>query len=102
MHRPGNLPSQNLRQILFHKIKELVLKRGHLILSAIFAFSWGENNYEFCDIAPVRSSYFLTVICLNPAQSNMWVFSRPLAESASSNPTGDMDVCLLNLLCVVR
>jgi len=62
----------------------------------------GEKNCEFRDLAPVRASYFLTVIWLNPAQSKMWIFCRPLVEVAGSNPAGGIDACLLRVLCVVR
>ena len=34
-------------------------------------------------------------------RSNVYVFSHSPAEIVSSNPTGDMDVCLLWMLCVV-
>jgi len=31
-----------------------------------------------------------------------WVCGRSLAGNVGSNPTGDMDVCLMWMLCVVR
>jgi hypothetical protein len=31
-----------------------------------------------------------------------WVCGRSFAANAGSNPVGDMDVCLLSVLCVVR
>jgi len=34
-------------------------------------------------------------------KSKMWVCGRSLAGIAGSNPAGDMDVCLLLVLCVV-
>ena len=36
------------------------------------------------------------------ARSNAWVCGRFLAGTAGSNATGDMDVCLLWVLCVVK
>jgi len=36
------------------------------------------------------------------APSNGWVCSRSLPGTAGSNPTGDMDVCLLSVLCVIK
>jgi hypothetical protein len=36
------------------------------------------------------------------ARSKAWVYGRSIAGIVGSNPTGDMDVCLLGVLCVVR
>jgi hypothetical protein len=36
------------------------------------------------------------------SQSKAWVCGRSPAEIVGSNPTEDMDVCLLLVLCVVR
>jgi hypothetical protein len=35
-------------------------------------------------------------------RSKVWVYGRCLTATVSSNPTADMDVCLLWVLCVVR
>jgi len=37
-----------------------------------------------------------------PERSKPWFCSRSLFGIAGSNPAGDMDVCLLRVLCVVR
>jgi len=49
-----------------------------------------------------RLSRLLMDPILAAARSKVWVFSRSLAGIAHSNPAGDMDVCLLRVLCVVR
>jgi hypothetical protein len=36
------------------------------------------------------------------AKFKAWVCGRSLTAIADSNPAGDMDVCLLRVLCVVR
>jgi len=36
------------------------------------------------------------------SRSKAWVCSRSLAWIAGSNPAGGMDVCPLQMLCVVR
>ena len=36
------------------------------------------------------------------ARSKAWVYGRSLAGIAGSNATGDIDVCLLRVLCVIR
>jgi hypothetical protein len=36
------------------------------------------------------------------ARSTAWVCGGALAGMVGSNPTGDMDVCLLYSVCVVR
>ena len=36
------------------------------------------------------------------APSRVWVCGRSFFEIAGSNPAGDMDVCLLCVLCVIR
>jgi hypothetical protein len=36
------------------------------------------------------------------AKFKAWVCGRSLTVIADSNPAGDMDVCLLRVLCVVR
>ena len=36
------------------------------------------------------------------ARSKAWVYGRLLAGVVGTNPTGDMEVCLLRVLCVVR
>ena len=36
------------------------------------------------------------------ARSKLSVCGRSTAENVGSNPTGGMDVCLLQVLCVVR
>jgi len=35
-------------------------------------------------------------------RSKVWVCGRSLGGTAVSNPVGDMEVCLLLMLCVVR
>jgi len=35
------------------------------------------------------------------ARSKAWVWGRSLAGTVGSNPAGGMDVCLLEVLCVV-
>jgi len=50
--------------------------------------------------------YIISLISQLPipvaARSKAWVFVCSLAVNAGSNPTGDMDVCLSWVLCVVR
>jgi len=43
----------------------------------------------------------LIVPILVTARCKVWVFGRSLAGIAGSNPCGGMDICLLQVLCVV-
>jgi len=47
--------------------------------------------------------YFLKVAQADPSgRAKGWVSGRSIARIVGSNPAGDMDVCLLGVLCVVR
>jgi hypothetical protein len=52
----------------------------------------------FMLIIPSNSYLPITVA----APSKAWVCGRLLTGIVGSNPAGDMDVCLLGVLCVVR
>ena len=57
----------------------------------------GLNARASCN--DIISNNILTSPVPVPARSKAWVCGRSPAEIVGSNPTGDMDVCLL---CVVR
>jgi len=44
----------------------------------------------------------ITVMIPLAERSMTWVYGRSLAGIAGSNPAGDIDGCLLWVLCVVR
>ena len=52
----------------------------------------------------MRNNNLYTYVCICPlaARSKTWVCGRSLAGTPGLNPAGDMDVCLLWVLCVVR
>ena len=59
---------------------------------------------HFPFLALNRKIFFVSTLRLVPvaARSNAWVCGNSPAEIMGSNPTGDMDVCLLWVLGVVR
>ena len=55
------------------------------LLVALFDWLTSDSNFAHIDQLPM----------LVAARSKAWVCGRSLTGTAGSNPTGDMDVCLL-------
>jgi hypothetical protein len=57
------------------------------------------NNKALCQ---TEHCVFIWLTGHSRSQSKAWVCDRSLAVTVGSNPAGDMNVCLLWMLCVVR
>jgi hypothetical protein len=86
-----NLHARMMGLRMFNEIRNGSKIIGHCPLTnAIESESGLRNLYMFSSLQPMA------------ARSKTWVRGRSPAETVDSNPTGNMDSCLLWVLCVVR
>jgi hypothetical protein len=70
---------------------------GALLKTKIYCTFWRHTRRKYF-IQPVWVFVPIAVV----ARSKAWVCGRWFARSVGSNPAGNMDVCLLRVLCVAR
>jgi hypothetical protein len=80
---------------------------GDKLVSAYRPFIFPElTPMWILTLQPKHASLILCALFKLPvpvaARSKAYVFGRSPAEIVGSNPAGDVDVCVLGMLCVVR
>jgi hypothetical protein len=93
-------------QLLLNPEVNFILKdcpvEPHSQCNLLVAFVVTQNKKHIIQRKANYIAHSVGMLILVAARSMTWAFGRALAGIVRSNPTGDMDVCLLWVSCVVR
>ena len=94
------------RQLVYLLIQEIKKKKVLLFLST--TYNELTDIFEYSEIYSININQLIGqgsinfCGCLGAARSKAWVCGRSISGIAGSNSAGDMYICLLWVLCVVR